>query len=48
MISVAMRVGEKGAVMIDILNRLVDDIEQRLGDDLDVAELATLVEFTTA
>ncbi len=26
--------------MIEILNRLVDEIEQRLGDDLDVDDLA--------
>lgn len=27
--------------MIDILNRLVDEIERRLGDDLDVDELSS-------
>lgn len=32
--------------MIDILNRLVDDIEQRLGDDLDVDELAAALGTT--
>lgn len=32
--------------MIEILNRLVDEIEQHLGDDLDIDELAATMGTT--